>query len=83
VDSRSCKIRMIAQTHHVMGLRVASPGLVRGITIERGFDPADRSGLLNVPLKVGTSLRQLASRVLLIRLKGETTPCSGGSPIWV
>jgi hypothetical protein len=56
---------------------MAAPGLVRVVMIEKGLDPADRSGFAKVQLKVGANLRQLASRGVLIRSTGKQ-----GTVLW-
>ena len=50
---------------------MAAPEVVRAVMSERGLDPADRSVFVKIQSKVGTTLRHLASRGILIRWAGE------------
>lgn len=53
------------------GQPMPAPDLVRAVMLTRGLDPADRAAFAKVQSKVGTNLRQLASRGLLLRTTGE------------
>src|ERR1700712_2054090 len=50
---------------------MGAPEVVRAVMSERGLDPADRSAFAKIQAKVGTTLRHLASRGILIRSTGE------------